>query len=468
RIALYQSAPTHSTPRSSDLPTQELLNPSFASRSSLGSCSTATIPPHAFTSFVTDYQQSAWPTQPQPPRHPTPITTTPFGQNPETDFVLYPSAPPPSPARRNIELVRATSGTVPNQQLLGSPLHGKQQLLRQNSTHQVSSASPVQNPRVSDLIQATGHVNPLSSSQRFSPTGQHTQQQFYASSAPSSSTSLAQQPPRPPVPLFSSNSTGNMQHSTMASLDFSEGSSPRRSTLSHPLALTHPQPDLDPQLLEGILVDDDSPFSDTYDYSDFGGANFAAMNHTLGPSIQTVSPQDLENDLSAPASSTLTNFETPATTVDDSPHVYYSNDTSPAFEAENISDRFWPPLFPGDDTIQSSLSRALNMDNSAPAKSVKMTRQGSSPGMSSSRGSPKGRQPSNGGITKKRRSGPLPPIVPDPNDPASLKRCRNTAAARTSRAKKAARFDEIELRCEHLEEKAEMWRQRALNLGYTE
>ncbi|ONH77230.1 General control protein GCN4 [Pichia kudriavzevii] len=52
--------------------------------------------------------------------------------------------------------------------------------------------------------------------------------------------------------------------------------------------------------------------------------------------------------------------------------------------------------------------------------------------------------------TRKQRSSPLPPVVPKGEDSASLKRARNTEAARRSRARKMERMSQLENKCEGL------------------
>jgi general control protein GCN4 len=52
--------------------------------------------------------------------------------------------------------------------------------------------------------------------------------------------------------------------------------------------------------------------------------------------------------------------------------------------------------------------------------------------------------------TRKQRSNPLPPIVPKSGDIASMKRARNTEAARRSRARKMERMSQLEDKCENL------------------
>lgn len=230
KIAIhFQKTPnnnsTHTQPFQSELPPQELLNLSLASRNSPGARFTATIPAYDSPSFVTDHHKR-WLTQPQSPR--LPPTTSDFSHDQEADFVLFPTPTDHRLARIKTERALATSRTAPNLRI-GSAYHGQQQQQqhRRQSPQQASSASPIQNPRVSDLIQDTGSVASSTSLQQSTPTGQ--QQHFYASSAPSSSTALLQQQfprTRPPVPLFTCNSTGNLQDqqaTNMSHSTFPEG-----------------------------------------------------------------------------------------------------------------------------------------------------------------------------------------------------------------------------------------------------
>lgn len=52
--------------------------------------------------------------------------------------------------------------------------------------------------------------------------------------------------------------------------------------------------------------------------------------------------------------------------------------------------------------------------------------------------------------TRKQRSQPLEPIIPKSSDVASVKRARNTEAARRSRARKMERMTQLESKCEDL------------------
>lgn len=54
------------------------------------------------------------------------------------------------------------------------------------------------------------------------------------------------------------------------------------------------------------------------------------------------------------------------------------------------------------------------------------------------------------GYTRRQRSSPLAPIVVKEDDPVSMKRARNTEAARRSRAKKMKRMSQLEDKVEEL------------------
>merc|ERR1711958_59334 len=113
-----------------------------------------------------------------------------MGSHPQTnhqDFVLFERTPS----------VRST------------PSLSNNQAHRRNSSH-LASAQSLQNQRVAAIIQATGHsITTSALTNRFNPA--QSPQQFYASSAPSSTTALQQQQrqTRPQVPLFSQ-STGSI------------------------------------------------------------------------------------------------------------------------------------------------------------------------------------------------------------------------------------------------------------------
>ncbi|MCJ1475601.1 hypothetical protein MMC13_004264 [Lambiella insularis] len=203
---------------------------------------------------------------------------------------------------------------------------------------------------------------------------------------------------------------------------------------------------------------------------DFSTPSFMAINFSaserMAANPQTVSPQDvwMENP-SAPPSSAMTYMSTPGFSDYDSPHVAHSNDTSPAMYHENYDDdyestkNFFAPL-PGLDDIDESKPSVMN---SIEPMGPPMSRQQSSPGQSSSRGSNSGRHSSIAGVNARKRDKPLPDIiVDDASDTIAMKRARNTAAARKSRAKKMERMEDMAATIEKLEREVERWKSIAL------
>ena len=152
-----------------------------------------------------------------------------------------------------------------------------------------------------------------------------------------------------------------------------------------------------------------------------------------------------------PPSTTTTYLSTPGTFSIESPFVTRSSDTSPMF-ADDLLDEgadTWGPLFPTESTMHQSIE----------AVAPSMSRNQSSPGQTSSRGSHQGRYSSISGVNAKKRDKPLPPItIEDPSDVVAVKRARNTAAARKSRQKKMERFEELEARILQLEVERDHWK----------
>ncbi|KAF6227799.1 hypothetical protein HO173_011901 [Letharia columbiana] len=460
--------PTNSTPLNpSDLPTQEYLNLPSASRIRTGSRFTATIPLHDHQSFVTDTPQK-WLSQPQSPRLPTPATNTISFSNQDSDFVLFPSTPTahtPSTTRRNTDFVPATPRTVPNQHL-GQTYNGQQQYQpRRNSTQQFSpSVSPVQNLRVSGIIQGTRSLSSSPSMQQFnSPTGQ--QLRFYANSAPSSTTGLHQQSPRtrPPVPLFS-NSTGNIHQQNLSTMALSHNFEdvPSDNMFDFTNADFTAAPDSDNILFDGSL--------------DFG-THFEPINDPAPAqtsNLQTVSPKDLMVDsMSAPPSGAFTDLTTPGTSAYDSPYMANSTETSPLFAEESFADdpEKWPSLFDPieEETNTGPVSHFAGASPSPTYTAPKMSRNDSSPGQSSSRSSHQGRHSFTSGVAPKRRDKPLPAItIEDPNDTVAMKRARNTMAARKSREKRVERTEQLVGQVTQLEADVDYWKKIAIGMGHVE
>ncbi|KAF2131420.1 cross-pathway control protein 1 [Dothidotthia symphoricarpi CBS 119687] len=209
----------------------------------------------------------------------------------------------------------------------------------------------------------------------------------------------------------------------------------------------------------------------------------AINNHSFAAgSTRTVSPKDIFADPfgldslgSAPPSAAFTNLTSPD--LNDSPFID-PYDCSPAFHGDSLSSE-WPSLFPDEEsrvieTVRTAAPVPLPMERTISNQSMERS-------SSSSNGSPYilngsfGRKssitnsPVTNGISKsRRRKGPLPAIVPDPQDKIAYKRARNTLAARESRQRKFAHVEDLERRNSELEAEIEKWKNIALAHGYSE
>lgn len=395
--------------------------------------------------------------------------------------MLFPSPTDHLQARRQTERVPATSGVVNPAQ--GQAFQGQsQQHQRRNSTRQTTSASSVQNPRVSKIIHDTGSRTSSTSLQPANSPGP--QPHFYAYSAPSSLVNLQQQNSRrtrPPVPLFS-NSTGNMNQQTPShahpSQPFLEGRVCPNTLITS--ALT--QSDMATGLFD-LSMDFHGITPDTSPLVSFGNGDFdlgdsatsfAPVNQYTPPSassVNTISPKDLMLDtMSAPPSTTMTNLTTPGTNYMESPYMIDSADTSPMFSTDTLGDdsENWPSLFQ-DEVTQEIDDAGMGSPAANMYTAPLMSRYGSSPGQSSSKGSHQGRHAPTSGVSAKRRDKPLPAItIEDPTDIVAVKRARNTMAARKSRQKRVERNDELMTQVAELEKKVDYWKQIALSRGHVE
>ncbi|KAF7560579.1 hypothetical protein G7046_g3575 [Stylonectria norvegica] len=318
---------------------------------------------------------------------------------------------------------------------------------RRHSSHQhyrrQQPVSPaVQNQRVAQLLHAIGH--PSQSSVNVNRLAN----QFYASSAPSSSTTLNQQhrPARPPVPLFSQ-STGSAPHTArmMNAADveleeFTAFEGGAHTAFSSPAIST------------------------AFDFT--GSASSSTSN------LGTVSPQDLllqDPFMSAPNSSALTALTSPSI-YNESPDFTDGYDVSPNFGSTDFDGPAdpWFPLFPQD----TSVPEPTSVDNSPAQKSDDLEsvgRSSTSGRRKSANSPPAGRHSSVSGVNARKRDKPLPPIiVENPEDTVAMKRARNTLAARKSRERKAIRFEELEDRIAKLEEERDHWKQIALGQSGTQ
>ncbi|KAJ4296575.1 General control protein [Kalmusia sp. IMI 367209] len=207
---------------------------------------------------------------------------------------------------------------------------------------------------------------------------------------------------------------------------------------------------------------------------------FTAINpHSVSGSTRTVSPKDIFADplQSAPPSTTFTDITSPD--IDQSPFITDSFETSPMFQPDSyMASDTWYSLFPEED------AKATAPAVSAPAVAPALERTVSSNTTKSSgssvnspvvmpnahrrKSSVNGSPATNASITKpRRRKGPLPTIMVDPNDKVALKRARNTLAARDSRQRKFDHVNTLEKRNAELEAEVEKWKQIAFAQGYS-
>ena len=223
--------------------------------------------------------------------------------------------------------------------------------------------------------------------------------------------------------------------------------------------------------------DQDLQYSDNYfDQVGFTAPDFEAFTQPM-PTLdnENVSPcvslQDIQFN-SEPASTTLTNLTTPGSDPLNSPFAL-STDTSPIFAGDlNLAAEAdsWPPLISSDELMndmptEHSTEEPLLDLSVAPC----MSRNASSPGQFSSRGSNQCRHSFTSGVGSKRRDKPLPAIViDDPTDSIKVKRARNTLAARKSRQKRVQIHDELETQVADLKNQVSYWRDIALALGHQE
>ncbi|QIX01694.1 hypothetical protein AMS68_007211 [Peltaster fructicola] len=219
---------------------------------------------------------------------------------------------------------------------------------------------------------------------------------------------------RPPVPLFHANSTGNIPAMGGANVAYHD--------------------------TMGDLFEAGSSFGDFHMFSN----DFTAVN-----APGTVSPKDLMNG-SVPPSTTFTNLTTPGSTYLETPDdsyeasPLYNDNLGNAFDYSETNN-FFPDLdalVPMGRTASSSSVSHVVVHPGGPASARKRSVAPASPAI---------RPSSVAGVNARKRDKPLPPIMVDENDPVALKRARNTAAARKSRARKVEERDVLEARIADLE-----------------
>ncbi|KAI9887424.1 MAG: hypothetical protein M1823_000761 [Watsoniomyces obsoletus] len=456
----------------------------------------ATIPPTNVPTFTTDHPSSPWLSSSLSPRLLPPTPAPPaldFSYPPTADFELFPSPSLPHPA---------PSATPPRPRAHVTPT--PHPVPRRSGGLRRDSTTPAHPSPLSTQLDWSPHVNIHSSSsdeQRISPAAaaQSTaiveRQPFYASSAPASSAALPHQTrsasisARPPVPLFHSNSTGNVQRSvsdtkmasshqaTSGTTMIEDRSIARVRSLTRSHASTEmnalfdlpgtPGVDLERSASEAAFMNAhllDSPFTGLPDAVDFLAQSTPA----------TISPSELMRDpvASVPPSAAFTNLTSPSNFG--SPEFAESFETSPMFAGEggatDLMNDNWFPLFAGE--------TAIGLDESPLEGSTDDLVEPVTGGLpdvlaprrrSSQFDSPRPRQASLGkpssvsGVSARKRDRPLPPIrVENPNDSVALKRARNTMAARKSRQRKLERVEELERTIEDLRDEVTHWKTLAL------
>ncbi|RYP51693.1 hypothetical protein DL768_002994 [Monosporascus sp. mg162] len=437
------------------LPSQVELNfdeaiPSFRKSSH----TTATIPQQDFPVFNTDSSQSKW----LPSSSPS-LPASSAQQNnsfaPQQDFVLFDQ---PEPQRTNVN--RTVSSPAPSSAAAFGSLNTNGR--RRSSHNQSDSASPnLQNQRVAQIIQATGHqISSSAFTNRFKSPVHNQSQQFYASfSAPSSTAAVNQQnrPPRPPVPLFTEG-IGNQQTATKMDLHG-----------KHLLLLTASDSGQSSYETDALNMDDFPPLEGGASTTAYSSPGIPAYDMTASSAsstnLGTISPQDLFRDFtSAPNSTSLTNLTSPSL-YNESP-AFDSLDISPAFDVGDFGNNTdpWFPLFPPENTAVSIA--AADQSPAQQSEELEVVEKAPRRKSSNSPTTSHGRHSSVSGVNSRRRDKPLPPIVvDDPSDTVAMKRARNTLAARKSRERKAQRLEDLEEKIMKLEQERDHWKRIALGRG---
>ncbi|KAK0272740.1 General control protein [Friedmanniomyces endolithicus] len=361
--------------------------------------------------FTTASQQQTWPPSPASARHPPQPTFS--------DFDLFQTAPTTTPA------LQATPRRAPS---LGSTL-------------QPSFSE-------SDVAAYYAHGHPISNQANY--TTQRT----------------TDRSTRPPVPLFHSNSTGslaNQVHGQQFQHDINMGGGVN-------VAYDGTFGDLG---AEDAMFGLDGGFAfdallDSHAVNNFTAANSGGANGV------TVSPRDVfNNNDSIPPSTSFTNLTTPGSTYLETPDDDYQ--TSPlftdSFEADHGAQ--WSSLFPEYETTAATGAPMMvrNASSSSANQIVvhpggeSANRKRSSTNASPAMFSPVVKHSDVAGVGARKRDKPLPPIVVDESDTVALKRARNTAAARKSRAKRVLERDDLEAEITDLKAQVEYWKGQAQASG---
>lgn len=190
------------------------------------------------------------------------------------------------------------------------------------------------------------------------------------------------------------------------------------------------------------------------------------LSSSSSNNMGTVSPQDLlvrDPFASAPNSTAFTNLTSPST-YNESPEYNDNFDVSPFINNNADLDQAlagdpWYPLFPQEDKSDNKVDQSplLPEEELEVVESFRSSRRRSGSGTSPPSHS------SIAGVGARKRDKPLPPIiVEDPNDTVAMKRARNTLAARKSRQRKMAKFEELEDEISKLKAERDHWKDIAL------
>ncbi|KAK5134156.1 hypothetical protein LTR08_006931 [Meristemomyces frigidus] len=214
------------------------------------------------------------------------------------------------------------------------------------------------------------------------------------------------------------------------------------------------------------------------DYEALLGAADNRLTDFTATNGNTVSPRDVFNCDSIPPSTSFTNLTTPGLTYLETPADDYEN--SPlltdnlGYDSHTGADN-WFPLFPDNeiDAAIGTLSTAPSMSRTTSSSSNQIlvhpggepTSRKRSSTVASPTFSPIMKLSSIAGVNARKRDKPLPPIMVNEDDAPALKRARNTAAARKSRAKKVAERDDLEAEISDLKAQVEFWKARALGVS---
>lgn len=283
---------------------------------------------------------------------------------------------------------------------------------------------------------------------------------------------------RPPVPLFHSNSTGNISALQQRNIDFTDINMGGSGTTTPSTDMSEHRLTETANVAYHDTMADLAAFENGASFGDFNMfTDFTAINAGAGNGGSTVSPKDVYKVDSVPPSTSFTNLTTPGSTYLETPDSYNASplfsdnlETSFDFSNDNGSSNFFqdletfaamaPPM--ERTTSSSSAANQILVHPGGPSHNRKRSSTTVSPSTFAARPS------SVAGVGARKRDKPLPPIMVDEADAVALKRARNTAAARKSRAKKVEERDGLESRIAELEaalavktSEVEYWKTRA-------